>query len=207
MPTDVSDFACGIQIHQRDRIVPHLEEYLNLDGLRVLQRPRDLFITAAASIFMWYVICYQVRFTLLAFDVDLPLRAAYLIVTMAVIGLAVPTPGGVGGFHKATQVGLTSFFAVELNLATAIAIVYHAICFVPITVIGLLMCLTAGVVRLLGDFHLSGYSAMTIFQAGTGLIGAGQGVLGIEVWSQGHDDGKPFVEELDRDLADTLSFR
>jgi hypothetical protein len=26
---------------------------------------------------------------------------------------------------------------VELNLATAIAIVYHAICFVPITVIGL----------------------------------------------------------------------
>ena len=37
-------------------------------------------------------------------------------------------------------------------------------------IIGLLMCLTAGAVRLLGDFHLSGYSAMTIFQAGTGLM-------------------------------------
>jgi len=109
-----------------------------LDGLRVLQRPQDLLITTVASLIMWWVICWQVRFTLLAFDVDLPLRAAYLIVTMAVIGLAVPTPGGVGGFHKATQVGMTLFFGIGLNEATGIAIAYHAICFVPITIIGLL---------------------------------------------------------------------
>jgi uncharacterized protein (TIRG00374 family) len=109
-----------------------------LDGLRVLERPRDLLITTAASIIMWYVICWQVRLTLLAFDVDLPLRAAYLLVTMAVMGLAVPTPGGVGGFHKATQVGMTLFFGIGLNQATGIAIAYHAICFLPITVIGLL---------------------------------------------------------------------
>ena len=116
-----------------------------LDGLRVLQRPRDLIITTVASIFMWYVICWQVRFTLLAFDIVLPLRAAYLIVTMAVIGLAVPTPGGVGGFHKATQVGMTLFFGIGLNEATGIAIAYHAICFVPITIIGLLCLPLLGV--------------------------------------------------------------
>jgi len=116
-----------------------------LDGLRVLQRPRDLVITLASSIVMWYVICWQVRLTLLAFDVDLPLRAAYLIVTMAVIGLALPTPGGVGGFHKATQVGMTMFFGIGLNKATGIAIAYHAICFVPITIIGLLCLPLLGV--------------------------------------------------------------
>jgi hypothetical protein len=109
-----------------------------LDGLRVLQRPRDLIVTATASFVLWYIIFWQVKVTLLAFHLDLPLRAAFLLVTLAVIGLAIPTPGGVGGFHKATQIGLTTFFGVELNLATAIAIVYHAICFVPITVIGLL---------------------------------------------------------------------
>ena len=108
-----------------------------LDGLRVLQRPRDLIVTAAASFALWYIIFWQVKVTLLAFHLDLPLRVAFLLVTLAVLGLAIPTPGGVGGFHKATQVGLTTFFGVELNLATAIAIVYHAICFVPITVIGL----------------------------------------------------------------------
>jgi len=109
-----------------------------LDGLRVLQRPRDLVVTAAASFALWYIIYWQVKVTLLAFHLDLPLRVAFLLVTLAVLGLAIPTPGGVGGFHKATQIGLTTFFGVELNLATAIAIVYHAICFVPITVIGLL---------------------------------------------------------------------
>jgi len=111
-----------------------------LDGLRVLQRPRDLLITMTASFVLWYIIFWQVKVTLMAFGLDLPLRVSFFIVTLAVIGLAIPTPGGVGGFHKATQIGLTTFFGVELNLATAIAIVYHAICFIPITIIGL-MCL------------------------------------------------------------------
>ena len=126
-----------------ERFAPSWREpftsFLNhfLDGLRVLQRPRDLVVTATASFALWYIIYWQVKVTLLAFHLDFPLRVAFLLVTLAVLGLAIPTPGGVGGFHKATQVGLTTFFGVELNLATAIAIVYHAICFVPITVIGL----------------------------------------------------------------------
>jgi uncharacterized protein (TIRG00374 family) len=109
-----------------------------LNGLRVLQRPRDLMITMAASLLLWYLIYWQVRFTLLAFDLDFPLRVAYLLTAMAVIGLAIPSPGGIGGFHFAIRVTLTAFFAVEMNRAIAVAIVYHAICFVPITVIGLL---------------------------------------------------------------------
>jgi len=115
-----------------------------LDGLKVLRRPRDLAVTLVTSAVLWGVIYWQVHVTLLAFDLDLPVRVAYLLVTLAVIGLAIPTPGGVGGFHKATQLGLTLFFAVDINLATAIAIVYHAICFVPITIIGLLCLPAAG---------------------------------------------------------------
>jgi uncharacterized protein (TIRG00374 family) len=116
-----------------------------LDGLRVLQRPRDLLITMGASLVVWYVIYWQVRFGLLAFGIDLPLRAAYFLVTLSVIGLAIPTPGGIGGMHKAIQIGLTAFFAVDINTATALAIVYHAICFVPITIIGLLCVPFVGV--------------------------------------------------------------
>jgi uncharacterized protein (TIRG00374 family) len=118
-----------------------------LDGLRVLQRPRDLILTMGASLLLWYLIYWQVKLTLLAFGLDYPLRVAYFLVSLAVIGLMIPTPGGVGGFHKATQVGLTTFFGVELNLATAIAIVYHACCFIPITLIGL-FCLPLVEVRL-----------------------------------------------------------
>ncbi len=117
-----------------------LVNFLNhfLDGLRVIERPKDLVVTLGASILLWYIIYWQVRFCLLAFGFDLPLRAAYLLVTLSVIGLVVPTPGGIGAMHKAIQFGLTAFFAVGLNDATAIALVYHAICFVPITIIGLL---------------------------------------------------------------------
>ena len=39
-----------------------------------------------------------------------------------------------------------------------------------VAVTGLTLCFVAGVVRLSGDYHLSGYSAMTIFLAGTGLM-------------------------------------
>jgi uncharacterized protein (TIRG00374 family) len=108
-----------------------------LDGLRVLHKPRDLLLTTVISLILWYVIYWQVQFALLAFDLHMPLRATFLLVTLAVIGLAIPTPAGVGGFHKATQMGLTAFFGVELNRATGVAIAYHAISFVPITVIGL----------------------------------------------------------------------
>ena len=116
-----------------------------LDGLRVLQRPRDLAITVGASLLLWYIIYWQVQAALVAFGLDLPLRATFLLVAVGVIGLAIPTPGGVGSFHKAMQVGLTAFFAVDLNDATAIAIVHHAVCFLPITVIGLLCLPLAGV--------------------------------------------------------------
>lgn len=117
-----------------------LANFLNhfLDGLRVIERPKDLLVTLGASIVLWYIIYWQVRFCLLAFGIDLPLRTAYLLVTLSVMGLAIPTPGGIGAMHKAIQFGLTAFFAVGLNEATAIALVYHAICFVPITIIGLL---------------------------------------------------------------------
>jgi glycosyltransferase 2 family protein len=124
----------------RPRWRPPLQRFLGhfLNGLRVLQRPRDLVVTTGASLLLWYGIAWQVRFTLMAFHLDLDLRVSYFLLTMAVLGLAIPTPGGVGGFHKATQVGLTAFFAVGLNRATAVAIAYHAICFLPITIIGLL---------------------------------------------------------------------
>jgi uncharacterized protein (TIRG00374 family) len=109
-----------------------------LEGLRVLGRPRELIVTATTSIVLWYLIYWQVNATLIAFSLHFPLRVSFLLVTLAVIGLAIPTPAGVGGFHKAFQVGLTMFFAVDVNVASGMAIVHHAICFIPITVIGLL---------------------------------------------------------------------
>jgi hypothetical protein len=39
-----------------------------------------------------------------------------------------------------------------------------------VAVVGLMVCLGAGVARLSGNYYLFGYSVMTIFMAGTGLM-------------------------------------
>lgn len=109
-----------------------------LDGLRILQRPRDLLVVMATSFAIWAVIVLQLILTLQALGLSLPLRSAFLLIMMTVIGLLVPTPGGAGGFHAMVQIGLTMFFGVDHNLATGVAIVYHAVCFYPIALIGLI---------------------------------------------------------------------
>jgi uncharacterized protein (TIRG00374 family) len=108
-----------------------------LDGLRVLQRPRDLVLTLVFSILTWMTIFFQIQLMLRAFGVDTPLRAAFLLVILTVMGMAIPTPGGVGGFHAMMQLGLQHFLGVAANTGGAIAIAHHAACFLPITILGL----------------------------------------------------------------------
>jgi len=113
-----------------------------LDGLRVIQRPRDLAAVAGVSLLVWWLIYWQLDAVLRAFGMAEPLRVSYLLVTLSILGLAVPTPGGVGGFHAMIQLGLTTFLGVGLERATGLAIVHHAVSFLPITVVGL-ACLPA----------------------------------------------------------------
>ena len=53
------------------------------------------------------------------------------------IGVAVPTPGGVGSYHEAYRFGMTTFFGAREDQAVAAAIVLHAISFVPVVLVGL----------------------------------------------------------------------
>jgi len=78
-----------------------------------------------------------------------------LIQSLLVIGVAVPTPGGVGSFHEAYRFGMTSFFGAANASAVAAAIVVHALSFGPVILLGLLFMaqdgLTIGRLRSLAD--------------------------------------------------------
>jgi hypothetical protein len=54
-----------------------------------------------------------------------------------VIGVAVPTPGAVGGFHAAYLFAVTVFFGVSNDRAVGAAVVLHAISFLPVTLAGI----------------------------------------------------------------------
>ncbi len=114
-----------------------------LDGFASLRTPRLLLLVAAGSLGMWLVINLQIYCTMRAFGLGLPLRAAYVVTTAAVLGLAVPTPGGVGGYHAAVQFALTDVFHVPVASATAVALLAHAVSFVPISVIGFALFATS----------------------------------------------------------------
>ena len=110
-----------------------------LDGFASLKTPRLALLVVSSSLFMWFVINVQIYCAMRAFGLDLPLSAAYVVTTAAVLGLVVPTPGGVGGYHAAVQFALTNIFRVPLAAATGVALLAHAISFVPISLIGFVL--------------------------------------------------------------------
>lgn len=115
-----------------------------LSGLAALRTARDAGIVAALSALLWLVICFQIWATLKAFDLVLPFPVSFFVLTWAVLGLAIPTPGGVGGYHAAVAYALVGFYAVPKNTAAAFALASHAVSFVPITILGFFFLVAGG---------------------------------------------------------------
>ena len=114
-----------------------------LDGFASLKTPRLAVLVAGGSLVMWFVINVQIYCSMRAFGLDLPLSAAYVVTTAGVLGLVVPTPGGVGGYHAAVQFALTDIFHVPVATATGVALAAHAISFAPISLIGFALFATS----------------------------------------------------------------
>jgi uncharacterized membrane protein YbhN (UPF0104 family) len=67
-----------------------------------------------------------------------------LLIALLVIGVAVPTPGAIGGFHEAFRFGTTTFYAAPNETAVAAALVLHAFSILPVLVLGLAFAAQAG---------------------------------------------------------------
>jgi len=107
------------------------------EGFAVLRRPERLLASFAWSLVLWIVICAETWVVARAFDIQMPFVGAWLMLALLVVGVSVPTPGGVGGFHEAFRLGATSFFAADNDAAVGAAILLHATSFVPVTLLGL----------------------------------------------------------------------
>ena len=115
-----------------------------LDGLGALGSGRNVAVVAASSFVLWLLICVQIHATLRAFDLVFPFPVTFFVVTWAALGLFIPTPGGVGGYHTAVAYSLTGFYGVGKDTAGAFALVSHALSFVPVTLVGLGFLLAGG---------------------------------------------------------------
>jgi uncharacterized protein (TIRG00374 family) len=114
------------------------------EGFAVVRRPERLVAALAWSLVIWIFIAAGIWTLSLAFGIDMPFTGGWLMLAPLVVGVAVPTPGGVGGFHEAYRLGATSFFGADNDVAVAGAIVLHAISVVPVSIVGLLFIVQDG---------------------------------------------------------------
>jgi glycosyltransferase 2 family protein len=123
-------------------IVGLLEKFAR--GLAVMRRPGPLVASLALSLALWTSIGLSTWVTSRAFGITFPFPASFLLSLFLVAGVAVPTPGGIGGFHAAYSFAVTRLFGATQEQAVACAIVLHAVSFVPVTVVGLIIMAQAG---------------------------------------------------------------
>ena len=133
-------------IRKFERILPSkvahsIDEVLGSfnQGLSILHDPKIIGKIIYNSILFWLLICGGVWAGIRAYVPDFHFFGTFLIVPILAIGIAVPTPGGIGSYHYACQLGLTRFFNVSEDAAGAVALVSHALVFIPITILGVIM--------------------------------------------------------------------
>ena len=74
----------------------------------------------------------------------MPFTGSFLLISLLVIGVAVPTPGAIGGFHEAYRVGATMFFGAPDSAAVGAAIIAHLFSLGPALLFGLFFAAQAG---------------------------------------------------------------
>jgi uncharacterized protein (TIRG00374 family) len=133
-------------IRKIERILPSkiahsIDDILDsfIHGLSILHDVRTLWKITYYSLFFWILICAGVWAGIRAYVPGFHFFGTFLIVPLLAIGIAVPTPGGIGSYHYACQLGLTRFFDVSESSASAIALVSHALTFIPITILGVIL--------------------------------------------------------------------
>lgn len=108
------------------------------EGLAVLRAPAPhLAKIAVQSLVIWLLIALSFHLNHQAFGIDLPFHATFLLIAFLVVGVAIPTPGMVGGFHAFYLIALSQVFGVDKTTAAAAGIAAHALTNLPILVFGL----------------------------------------------------------------------
>lgn len=113
-------------------------------GLGVIRRPGRLVVALALSFPLWLSIALGIWAGAVAFHLNVPFVGSFLIIASLVVGVAVPTPGAVGGFHAAFRFAATTFFGAPDDAAVGAAIVLHLLTVVPTLSLGLLFAAQEG---------------------------------------------------------------
>lgn len=115
------------------------------DGFQAIRKGGERVKVTILSLAIWTTICLQLWFLASAYLTNFPLAGALLLTVITVVGVAIPTPGGVGGFQFFMQLALTHFFASFLSTqdpnsqASGISNGCYLVSMVPILLLGFVL--------------------------------------------------------------------
>jgi uncharacterized membrane protein YbhN (UPF0104 family) len=113
-------------------------------GLGAIRRPSRVLIALAWSFPLWLCICLGIWSVAVAFRFEVPFTGSFLLLSLLVLGVAVPTPGAIGGFHEAFRAGTTMFYGAPDDAAVGAAIVLHLFSIGPALLLGLFFAAQEG---------------------------------------------------------------
>lgn len=138
-PERLGQWALKVERVLPDKLARTLAGFVEsfAQGLAVMRQPFRLLVSLALSFPLWMSIAAGIWTTSRAFHMTFDYMGSFLIMTLLVVGVAMPTPGQVGGFHAMYRIAVTTFLGVPEATAVGAAIVLHAVSFVPVTLLGL----------------------------------------------------------------------
>lgn len=115
-----------------------------VSGLGIVRRPSRFAMAMGLSFPLWLSIAAGVWGVAQAFQLAVPFTGSFLVVAFLALGVAVPTPGAVGGFHAAFRYGATTFFDARDDSAVGAAIVAHLFSVGPSLILGVMFAAREG---------------------------------------------------------------
>ncbi|HEX9637392.1 MAG TPA: lysylphosphatidylglycerol synthase transmembrane domain-containing protein [Acidobacteriota bacterium] len=106
-------------------------------GLAVLRRGHALGWVAFYTVLVWANISLVLFSVMAAFDLSASVPLTAFLVSLTAVGAATPTPGGLGGFQLAVELGLIGFAGAEVDVAKAAAVAVWGVSFVPVSILGI----------------------------------------------------------------------
>jgi len=106
------------------------------DGVQALKRPVLLARIALHTMLAWLTITAATWVGVRACGVEISFGGTMMLLPLLALGIALPTPGGAGGYHAAMRVGLTKLFLVGNTLAVGTGLLVHAASVLPVILLG-----------------------------------------------------------------------
>lgn len=116
------------------KIITLFEEFI--EGLKFFHSIGELFTYIFWSFVVWLGIIFYYFIFFLAYNTPISFFFLFPYVFMVMVGASIPTPGMVGGFHWFSQLGMTSLYNIEANMAVGMTIVLHSFQVVVTCMIG-----------------------------------------------------------------------